>query len=90
MKHVCDGVYPERLVRFELWRRGPSTGARRSSDGLGWHHHRVVFIFLAWLAVGIVMWRGYHRVAMLGAVGSMILTLVMLKVHATDVIGLCL
>jgi hypothetical protein len=50
----------------------------------------VVFIFLAWLAVGLVMWRGYHRVAMLGAVGSMILTLVMLKVHATDVIGLCL
>ena len=55
-----------------------------------WHHHRVVFIFLAWLAVGVVLWRGYHRVALLGAIGSMILTLAMLKVHATDVIGLCL
>ena len=51
---------------------------------------RVVFIFLAWLAVGAVMWRGYHRWAMLGAVGAMVLTLIMLKVHATDVIGLCL
>lgn len=69
---------------------GCGSPPRRRCDDLGWHHHRVVFIFLAWLAVGVVMWRGYHRVAMLGAVGSMILTLVMLKVHATDVIGLCL
>ena len=50
----------------------------------------MVFIFLAWLAVGVAMWRGWHRWAMLGAVASMVLTLVMLKVHATDVIGLCL
>ena len=47
-------------------------------------------IFLAWLAVGVLIWRGHHRAAMLGAVGSMVLTLIMLKVHATDVIGLCL
>lgn len=50
----------------------------------------MVIIFLAWVVVGVVMWRGYHRAAMLGAVASMILTLVMLRVHATDVIGLCL
>ena len=60
------------------------------SDRCGWHDAAVVFIFLAWLAVGVAMWRGWHRWAMLGAVASMVLTLVMLKVHAPDVIGLCL
>lgn len=69
----------------------PASGPRSRAIGRpDWHHRYVVFIFLAWLAVGVVMWRGYHRVAMVGAVGSMILTLIMLKVHATDVIGLCL
>lgn len=69
----------------------PVPGPRSRAVGRPeWHHRRVVFIFLAWLVVGLVMWRGYHRVAMVGAVGSMILTLIMLKVHATDVIGLCL
>lgn len=72
-------------------RHVPAAGTVRGrGDSRGWHHHRVVLIFLAWLAVGVVMWRGYHRVALLGAIGSMILTLAMLKVHATDVIGLCL
>lgn len=82
------GVYPERPVPLP-----PRPRARlqdRSADSREWHHHDVVFVFLAWLAVGIAMWRGYRRVAMLGAVGSMLLTLVLLKVHATDVIGLCL
>lgn len=50
----------------------------------------MILIFIAWLAVGIAMWRGLHRWAMLGAVAAMVLTLVMLKIHATDVIGLCL
>jgi len=37
-----------------------------------------------------MVWRGYRRLAMLGAVATMLATLVMLRVHATDVIGLCL
>lgn len=50
----------------------------------------MVFIFLLWVAVGVLLWRGYHRFAILGAVATMLATLVMLRVHATDVIGLCL
>ena len=50
----------------------------------------VVIIFLAWVVVGVVMWRGYHRLAMGGAVAAMLATLLMLREHATDVIGLCL
>ncbi|MGI9117265.1 MAG: DUF5993 family protein [Gaiellales bacterium] len=50
----------------------------------------MVFIFLAWVIVGVLIWRGSHRIAMAGAVGSMILTLIMLKAHATDVLGFCL
>lgn len=56
----------------------------------GAYARRVVFIFLLWIAVGVLIWRGYHRFAILGAVATMIATLVMLRVHATDVIGLCL
>lgn len=51
---------------------------------------RVVFIFILWVVVGVLLWRGYHRYAILGAVATMVATLVMLRVHATDVIGLCL
>jgi len=50
----------------------------------------VVLIFLLWVIVGVIVWRGHHRLAMAGAVVSMLATIVMLRVHATDVIGLCL
>lgn len=70
-------------------RSGPSQGGRGGGSP-GWHHHRVVIIFLAWVVVGVVMWRGYHRLAMGGAVAAMLATLLMLREHATDVIGLCL
>lgn len=56
----------------------------------GAYARRVVFIFILWVAVGILIWRGYHRFAILGAVATMLATLVMLRVHATDAIGLCL
>lgn len=88
LQHVCGESTPNSARRFRAPWRTVLLG--RGGDSRGWHHHDVVFVFLAWLAVGIAMWRGYRRVAMLGAVGSMILTLALLKVHATDVIGLCL
>ena len=47
-------------------------------------------IFLLWVIVGVLLWKGFHRGAILGAIGSMLVTLVMLREHATDVIGLCL
>lgn len=55
-----------------------------------WDDRAVVLIFLLWVAVGIVLWRGLHRIAIGGAIAAMLLTLVMLREHATDVIGLCL
>ena len=80
--HHADGHREERQRRESYRTRG---AVRRACNP-----HAMVFIFLAWLVVGVVMWRGYHRWAVLGAVGAMVLTLIMLKVHATDVIGLCL
>lgn len=50
----------------------------------------MVLIFALWVVVGAVLWRGHHRLAMAGAVVTMLATLLMLREHATDVIGLCL
>jgi len=55
-----------------------------------WDDRAVILIFLLWVVVGVVLWRGLHRVAIGGAIVAMLLTLVMLREHATDVIGLCL
>lgn len=50
----------------------------------------MVLIFALWVAVGAVLWRGHRRLAMAGAIAAMLATLLMLREHATDVIGLCL
>jgi hypothetical protein len=65
--------------------RAPGRHVRRAAYGAG-----VVLLFLLWIGCGALVLLGRERAAAAASIGTMVLTLVMLREHATSVLGLCL